>query len=123
MASCAISHLRQIGFNRYIIFYHIKYRIAVDIFLDEALVFHIDIKHLRNSDIRVQQPLIVVPFRFDFIAEGVVIARLMVDLLQYNLFFLAFDEVGIAAFSLAKQFDDLIFDTVYRKFLHTYPFQ
>ena len=58
------------------LFYGILQRTIFDPF-----VFDIDIKHFGDPDSRVFQPFIVILLGFDFVTEGVVIARLVVYLL------------------------------------------
>ena len=76
------SHLRKVSVNPFSPFHPVKYGVAVDILLDDPFVFDINFEHFGNSDPRFFQLLIVIALGFDFVAEGIVIARLVVDLLD-----------------------------------------
>ena len=71
--------------------------------------------HPGNADAGVLQPLIVPQFGLDLVAEGIVIARFVMDLLDHRLMSIPFCEIRISALAFPQQANDPIFDIVDRK--------
>ena len=79
-----------------------------NVFLHDALGLWVDSEHLRHADACCLQAFIIPLFRFDFVAEGIIIARFMVDLLHHYLLPVTLRQVGISALAVAQQPEDAI---------------
>ena len=61
-----------------------------------------------NTDAGFLQPPIIPQFGLDLVAEGIIIAGLVMDLLNYNLMSILFSEIRIPAFAFTQQANDPI---------------
>ena len=73
-----------------------------DIFLQNTLVLHIDVQHNRYPDTCVLKPFVVIPLRFNLIAERIIAARLVVDLLEHIGAAVFPNQIGIAALAVTQ---------------------
>ena len=71
------------------------------------------------SDPGCLQPFVIAPLGFELVAEGIIAARLVVDLLQHDLPSLAFGKIRIPALAVPEQAFDAVFRSADRdRFFH-----
>ena len=86
--------------------YQLHHSRPLDIVLDDPLGVSVNGMHPGYTDASVLQPLIVPQLGLDLVAEGIVIARFVMDLLDHRLLSIAFRKIGIAALAFTQQAND-----------------
>ena len=74
-----------------------------------------------RQDAGTLQEFIVPALGFDFVAEGVVAAGLVMDLFEDIVLTVSLSQPGVAAFALAQQFEQDIHGAVYSAGVHKAP--
>ena len=91
----------------------LRYRGAGDVFLENALIFRVDVQQARHGDPGGQEPLIITLLGGKLVPELIILAWLVVDLLDDVFAALVCGQIGIAALSLAEQPPDGKHSAVY----------
>ena len=89
--------------------------LALNVFLQYPLVFPVCLQQLRHGDSHTAERFIVVQLGLQLVAELVIAAWLVVDLLQGELTLTVRHQIGVAAFAVAQQAQYPVGLSVYRK--------
>jgi len=106
-------HLRKPAGLRPSRFEELRDRRSGDVLLQDALLRDIRRQQPRHRDAELPQRFIVAELRLQLVAEGVVFAGLVVDLLQDILRGPIRHKIGISALSLSQEPEHGIFRAVY----------
>ena len=116
-----VPHLSKIGFSGYSIFDQFKDGGPFDVLLHDPLSIQVNGQHPRDTYTRRPQAFIIPLFRFDLVAEDIIITGLMVDLFYYHQLPIILRQVGISALAMAQQPEDTIwFPTDNQLFSHAF---
>ena len=99
--------------GRYAGLYQLHHGGSFDIVLDDPFVFPVHGVHPGDAYSGVPQSGVIPKLCFDLIAEGIIIARLVMDLLDHHLLSFPFRKIRISAFALTQLSNDPVGYFVY----------